>query len=130
MGHLVVEERFAAKVMPVIDGCHLWSGAVGGNGYGTFWKDGKVIHAHRASYEMFVGAIPIGLHIDHLCKQKLCVNPDHLEAVTQGENNRRNTRTHCRKGHMFTADNSLTAGRISRTCKTCRNTWKRRFRKD
>ena len=70
------------------DGCWQWLGYVNNN-YGVFNYAGRKEKAHRFAYEMFVNQIPEGLHIDHLCRNKLCVRPQHLEAVTQAENNRR-----------------------------------------
>ncbi|MDD7930099.1 HNH endonuclease signature motif containing protein [Microbacterium thalli] len=67
------------------DGCWIWTGAVSTSGYGRLGDD----YAHRVSYVLAKGAIPAGLQIDHLCFQKLCINPEHLEAVTQAENLRR-----------------------------------------
>lgn len=75
------------EIMP--DGCWLWTGAVHKTGYGLFNPGEGVVRAHRWSYEHYRGPIPNGLHIDHLCRVRRCVNPDHLEAVTQAENNRR-----------------------------------------
>lgn len=78
-----------------VDGeCWVWSGAVASSGYGrigwtTEQNERRTFQVHRVSYEAFIGEIPPGLHIDHLCSNKLCVNPDHLEPVTQTENNRR-----------------------------------------
>lgn len=74
-------------------GCWLWTGARTTAGYGTFSVDSGSVYAHRWSYEHHVGPIPEGLTIDHVhargCRHTHCVNPEHLEAVTQAENNRR-----------------------------------------
>lgn len=100
-------------------GCWLWTGAVLPKGYGVFGR--KTVRgsrqiagpAHRASYELFRGPIPKGLHLDHLCRQPSCVNPDHLEAVTPRENNARSRslsavnakKTHCLRGHELAGTN-------------------------
>ena len=83
--------RFLDKVEKT-DTCWLWTGAVGTSGYGRIGEGARVLQAHRVAYELFVGRIPEGLHIDHLCSVRLCVRPDHLEAVTQHENNIRANR--------------------------------------
>jgi len=102
-------------------GCHVWTGARKSAGYGQIQIGGKSMLAHRVSYAMHHGPIPAGLEIDHLCRNPSCINPDHLEAVTQVENRRRCTnvqRTVCRHGHEMTADNtSFVAGR--RLCREC-----------
>lgn len=67
-------------------GCWMWQKARTGNGYGAAWRNGRQVPAHRAYYEQHRGPIPAGLVIDHLCRTPLCVNPDHLEAVTNREN--------------------------------------------
>lgn len=82
-------ERFNDKVFVVPDGCWLWCGSIHANGYGKFRFDGDIKYAHRVAYVLFVGVIPDGLVIDHLCRKRSCVNPSHLEPVTRGENTRR-----------------------------------------
>lgn len=70
-------------------GCWLWTLSVGGPGYGNAWDGERVRTAHRYAYTWIVGPVPDGLVLDHLCKVRRCVNPAHLEPVTQGENMRR-----------------------------------------
>lgn len=116
-------------------GCWLWTGALYPGGYGKFACDSWL--AHRFSYEYFVGKIRKGLEIDHLCKVRSCVNPKHLEAVTNRVNNivRSNSacalnsrKTHCSRGHEYIPENtqhvikgaySKKRGLISRICREC-----------
>ena len=129
-----VTTRFWAKVTRGgVDECWLWTGAINHGGYGRFrGRDGRAVLAHRFAYEAVIGQIPDGLHIDHLCRVRACVNPSHLEAVTQTVNNkrvppqaspfvaRRNAaRTHCAQGHPY--DESNTGRRASghRYCRAC-----------
>lgn len=91
-GKTTASERFWAKVEKT-SGCWYWRGAVAGR-YGRFWvgstrSDGRLLQAHRFAYELLIGPIPPELTIDHLCLNKLCVNPDHMEPVTGAENTRR-----------------------------------------
>lgn len=134
-------------------GCWLWTGSAP-NGYGQFGFNGKISRAHRVSYTLFKGSIPEGLVLDHLCRQPSCVNPDHLEAVTIRENTLRGlfpqvasalrkkeavNRTHCKRGHEFTAENIYINKRGARRCRVCTlkrnhknqaklNAWKRNSR--
>ncbi len=86
-----VKEHFMKRVK-ITSTCWIWTGTVKKDGYGMFnMYDHPADNAHRISYKLFKGDIPKGLQIDHLCRFKACVNPDHLEAVTQKENIKRKT---------------------------------------
>lgn len=112
-------------------GCWLWLLAVNKkSGYGQMGVNGRVLYAHRVAYEAWRGPIPEGLTIDHLCRVRSCVNPDHLEAVTMRENTlrgestaARNARkTHCPEGHPIEAGNANTKTWNGwRRCRTCFN---------
>lgn len=73
--------------------CWVWVGAISSSGYGSFWYGGRCLLAHRHIYEQLRVPIPVGLTLDHLCRNRWCVNPDHLEPVTQTENIRRGPAT-------------------------------------
>jgi hypothetical protein len=96
-------------------------------GYGKFWRDGKTVSAHRVAYELFVGPIPAGMQIDHLCRNRLCVRPEHLQLATVRENLLRgNThaaanaaKTHCPAGHPYDEQNTYRPPDGSRMCKEC-----------
>lgn len=106
--------------------CIIWTAYVNETGYGKFRADGKSVRAHRYAYELEVGPIPVGLVLDHLCRNTRCVNPAHLEPVTLRENFRRGIRphsnkTHCPRGHEYTEENTYRgrAGGNKRECRTC-----------
>ena len=82
-------DTFWAKTVERSDGCLIWTGAVNSSGYGCYWFAGTSQLAHRVAHLAAKGPTPDGWHVDHLCRVKLCVNADHLEAVTPAENNRR-----------------------------------------
>ncbi len=128
-------DRFMAFVSPEPNsGCWIYEGS-GSFGYGFFWLNGKNERAHRVSYRHFKGDIPEGLCLDHLCRVRCCVNPDHLEAVTIKENVVRGImgsgetspiakfwrdKTHCPQGHEYTERSTYYNLRGSRECRLCR----------
>lgn len=121
--------RFWSKVN-VTTRCWEWTGTLHADGYGVFFGMGQVWLAHRLSYEIFRGPIPKDRVLDHLCRNRKCVKPDHLEPVTILENIRRGeraTKTHCKSGHEFTPENTYIStdakGRHARRCRTCGRRW-------
>lgn len=119
-----------SNITPVPEsGCWLWDGSCNPKGYGRLMRKRKTYMAHRVSYEVFVGPIPDGLQLDHLCRVHCCVNPNHLEPVTGRENIIRGTsfsaqnaaKTHCAKGHEFKWYKVKRNGTQRRQCQTCRN---------
>ncbi len=131
--HVEVEQRFLDKIRKTAS-CWVWIGAIKDNGYGSYYDDGKVVSAHRYSYEAFNGPIPDGFVIDHLCRTRHCVNPDHLEAVTQRENLRRGAgfigrqtrQTACVRGHELAGDNLYVTPSGKRQCRACRKAARRK----
>lgn len=123
--------RFWAKVnFGGQNGCWDWASSMYQSGYGRFMHGGKQFRAHRVAYEMNVGPAPIGFDVDHLCRNRRCVNPAHLELVTHQENVLRGSgptavnaaKTHCIHGHEFTPENTKVGPRGNRQCRAC---WRR-----
>ena len=120
--------------------CWLWIGHVRPDGYGTLTQrvGGRVapLYAHRLSHEEFIGPIPDGYQIDHLCRVRNCINPAHLEAVPPRINYRRGAgwsgtnaqKTHCKHGHEFTPENTRIHGDGWRACRACERAKVRRRR--
>ena len=116
------------KIRDTPEGCWEWTGAIQSRGYGSVGHAGKTTLTHRLAYELLVGPIPAGLHLDHLCRNRPCCNPVHLEPVEQRTNTLRGVgfaatnavKTHCKRGHEYTELNTYTDKRGSRSCRTCR----------
>lgn len=114
------------------DGCWTWTG-YREKGYGRFFLDQahRSVRAHRLAYEQGRGPIPDGLQLDHLCRNRACVNPAHLEPVTQRTNILRGAspsalnaqKTHCPNGHSYSEDNVRVTQDGYRECRTCRRDW-------
>lgn len=109
-------DRIFERIKILDNGCWEWQGALSSTGYGNITHERKQYQPHRVAYELEKGNIPRGMHIDHTCKYRRCINPEHLELVTPTENTRRGgmrdallrrhaARTHCDKGHLLTPDN-------------------------
>jgi len=126
-------ERFFTHVE--IADCWEWTAGLGAGGYGKFKYRYSTVLAHRWLWLELVGPIPDGMHLDHLCRNRRCVNPDHLEVVTPKTNILRgaglaaqNTKkTICPSGHAFTEQNTYLGG-DRRTCRQCSREKQRRFR--
>jgi hypothetical protein len=124
---LTIEDKLARYTVPGDNGCIEWIGTLNAKGYGTAGYEGKNWMAHRLMYTHFVGEIPEGMVIDHLCRNHACVNIEHLEVVTNEENLARGLPpwgskpvTHCPSGHEYTEENSLPSKAGSKWCRICR----------
>lgn len=127
-------QRLLARIERT-EGCWIWPGATNHRGYGSMGgDDGKTASTHRVAYEGLVGPIPDGLHLDHLCRVRLCCNPDHLEPVTNAENRHRSVgliqaeRPLCPKGHAYSEENTYIAPTGDRHCRTCSNARTRAYK--
>ena len=128
-------EKDGAVAVEALGQCWIWKGCTAAGGYGAFWMPPHSISAHRAAYLIYVGAVPPGFDLDHLCRVHSCVNPSHLEPVTRRENllrgetvtARNAAKTHCHAGHPFDVANTETVftrrGTPTRRCITCRREW-------
>jgi hypothetical protein len=123
------QERIERNVVVTPAGCWQWQGNLSDRGYGLLTADRRAWRAHRFAYEVFVGPIPEGLTIDHLCRNRACVNPAHLEPVTHRTNVLRSAssitganirKTHCPQGHPYDDENTYvvpsTRGRMCIIC--------------
>lgn len=127
-----VSERFAEKIAPGENGCIEWKAGTNGVGYGLFHPytttTNRKVYAHRWSYEQKFGPIPPGLHLDHLCRNTICVNPDHLEPVSLVVNVMRGNsgpaknarKLFCKRGHPLSGPNLyITPSTGYRRCLAC-----------
>ena len=132
-------DRFLEKVEPLENGCIKWTAWTDKDGYGRFKRAGRSglnVMAHRFAYEYYVGTITSGLEIDHLCRNRSCINPDHLEVVTPKEHTLRgktraaanSKKTHCPQGHPYKGDNLYLTPEKGRSCRECRKEAQKRYR--
>lgn len=112
--------RFWSKVEKT-ENCWLWCAYINEKGYGYFYDGKNMVRVHRFAYEITVGAIPKDCEIDHTCRVRNCVNPDHLEAVSHRENCLRGVgvKTHCVRGHKFNVLNTWYNKLGHRKCREC-----------
>lgn len=116
-----IYSRIKARCITDANGCWVWPGAKTGTGYGQVRLDGKKPYTHILMYVAVNGPVPDGLELDHLCRNRACCNPDHLEAVTHAENLRRSpihngNKTHCKHGHVLP---DKVPGTRQRRCYAC-----------
>jgi hypothetical protein len=124
--------RLSSKIRQLRNGCWLWQAAVT-NTYGRVWYGGRMVYAHRLVYELLVGSIPDDAELDHLCRERRCVNPAHGEIVTARENRRRQgsnnaRKTHCPAGHPYNEVNTYRYPDGRRQCRICLRAARKRWR--
>lgn len=123
-------DRFDLKWSPDSNGCHIWHAGLN-DGYGHFNARHSTTRAHRIAYERIYGPVPDGLELDHLCRVKACINPDHLEAVTHVENLARQIRFPkivCPQGHRYEGENLYVDPRGGRRCRECKRAENARYK--
>ncbi|MER7813856.1 HNH endonuclease [Streptomyces sp. NPDC096153] len=124
----LIERRFWSKVRGGdVATCWLWNGSKNTGGYGKVRVHGTLVQAHRWAYESLRAPVPAGLNLDHLCRNRACVNPWHLEPVSGRINTLRGAghtainaaKTHCVRGHRFDAENTRWSSNGYRVCRAC-----------
>jgi hypothetical protein len=130
-------DSFHAKFQVITEtGCWIWTAALSSKGYGVLGiGNRKIQSAHKFSYEHFIGKVEEGLVLDHLCRVRCCVNPYHLDPITNKLNlargiNSNREKTHCKRGHKLLGDNLyIDPKKKSRGCKECKRSASRKFKK-
>lgn len=121
----VIDRLLSRVTVDPNSNCWRWNGSVTHGGYGRIKvTTSQAAYVHRVTYEALVGPIPCGMELDHLCRVRSCVNPEHLEPVTRTVNNQRahsyhSAKTSCPQGHPYDEENTLTSGG-KRHCRACR----------
>jgi hypothetical protein len=133
-----LERRLQERIRVTDNGCWEWLLCKNRDGYGRWVVDGREWKAHRLAYTLYRGEIADGLEIDHLCRNRCCCNPDHLEVVTHTVNIRRGEslpaknrrKDRCVRGHEFTAENTAVDSQGWRSCLTCRREARAQWKAD
>ena len=131
---LDLPKRFLDKTKKMENGCIFWTAFRDGNGYGKFGIGRKVFLAHRVTYEQLIGNVGAGLELDHLCRNRACVNPFHLEPVSHKTNCQRGLaghkeriKTHCPQNHEYTEENIYWYNN-HRYCRKCHYNYSKKYR--
>lgn len=120
------ERLYARLAIDPATKCWNWLGTISAGKYGSIYYDGRMQKVHRVAWELEKGSVPNGMDLDHLCRNRKCCNPDHLEPVTRSENlrrsplmDRKSALTHCKRGHEFTTENTIIRKNGWRACRIC-----------
>lgn len=126
---MTTQLRFVKKISAQYSGCWEWTASCNQKGYGNFYYCRCVGKAHRFAWEQAHGPVPDGMVLDHICKNRKCVNPKHLRTVTNRDNVLHNSesviarnakKTHCKHGHEFTTENTIVRSSGGRDCLICK----------